>query len=416
MKQKTALSQTTRDPVQPEFLTRRVEWYYRERVQKTWAGGNILYGRTPREDAILLMSNDYLSIADHERILNAQAEVLGSEGNGLFMSGVFLHGDNPQLALESRFASWLGSESTVLCQSGWCANTGLIQAIAEESLPVYVDMFAHMSLHEGIVSSGAVARPFRHNDVEHLERLIRRHGPGVVVIDSVYSTSGHVAPIEAIVRIGNENGCVLVVDESHSLGTYGETGEGLVAALGLSDKVHFRTASLAKAFAARAGLITCTRRFAEYFRFTSRPAIFSSTLLPHEVAGLNATLGVVKSEGWRRVRLHRNAGYLRRSLARLGYNVAEGEAQIIALEAGPEQNTIVLRDALESRGVFGSIFIAPATPNNRSLMRFSVNAALTTPQLKRIVEVCAEIRDEVGLDAWPSTQRMGRHHRQRRAG
>lgn len=392
---------------EPAFLRDRVEAYYRERVEKVWLGGHIMRGRMPSDDSILLVSNDYLSIARHPAILNAQAEAIARAGNGLLMSGVFLRANDPQLELEADYARFLGSESIVLCQSGWCANTGLLQCIADASVPVYVDMLAHMSLHEGILSSGARAHPFRHNDIDHLERLIRRHGQGVVVVDSVYSTTGSLAPLTQIVEIALHYGCVLVVDESHSLGTHGPEGAGLVAACGLTEQVHFRTASLAKAFAGRAGLITCSRRFAEYFKCTARPAIFSSTLLPHEVAGLQATLQVIRHEDWRRQRLHENARYLREKLLGLGYNL-DSESQIISLESGPEPRTIVLRDALESRGVFGSVFCAPATTTNRSLIRFSTHAGLTDSQLRRIIEVCAEIRLEVDMVNWASTRRKQR--------
>ena len=392
---------------EPAFLKDRIEAYYRERVEKSWRGGHIMRGRRPASDSVMLQSNDYLSIARHPAILRAQTEAIERAGNGLLMSAIFLQGDEPQPKLEAELARYLDSEATVLCQSGWCANVGLIQAIADASVPVYVDMLAHMSLHQGILCAGAPARPFRHNDVDHLERQIRRHGPGIIVVDSIYSTTGDVAPLTEIVGLGRRFGCVLVVDESHSLGTHGPNGAGLVAAYGLSDQVHFRTASLAKAFAGRAGLITCSQRFAEYFRCTARPAIFSSTLLPHEVAGLRAALEVIRREEWRRQRLHSNAHYLRNELERLGYNL-ESRSQIIALESGPEARTIVLRDALESRGIFGSVFCAPATTSNRSMVRLSVNADLSDSQLQRIVTTCAAIRQEVDLESWASTRRKPR--------
>lgn len=397
-----------RTAVEPEFLTLRIDRYYRERVQNTWNGGNIMRGRIPGADALHLSSNDYLSVAQHPEILQAISESLRHNGNGLLMSGVFLHGDCPQLVLEERLAHFMRAESGVLCQSGYCANTGLIQSIANDQTPVYVDMMAHMSLWEGIRSAGAKAVPFHHNDAEHLERQILRHGPGIVVVDSVYSTSGNVCPLREIADICEAQECVFVVDESHSLGTHGPNGEGLVVALGLAGRVHFRTASLAKAFAGRAGFIACSVRFNEYFKSESNPAIFSSTLLPLDVAGLDATLSVIQREGWRRERLHANAAYLRECLDDLGYNLNDSQSQIISLEAGPEQQTIVLRDALEARGIFGSPFIAPATPKNRSLIRFSINAGLSDTDLERIVSVCRDIRDEVDLVNWPSSRRKQR--------
>ena len=393
----------------PEFVAVRVNRYYRERVQNTWQGGHIMRGRVPGVDALHLSSNDYLSVARHPKIQTAMLESIQRDGNGLLMSGIFLHGACPQLQLETRLAHFMQAEAGILCQSGFSANVGLLQAIANEHTPVYADMMAHMSLWEGIKSAGAKAVTIFHNDLEHLERQILRHGPGVVVIDTVYSTTGCIAPLRQILEICEAQGCVLVADESHSLGTHGPNGEGLVVEQGLAGRVHFRTASLAKAFAGRAGFITCSQKFSDYFDGESNHAIFSSTLLPHEIKGLDATLSVIQQEAWRRERLSANASYLRTELDALGYNLNDSETQIVSLESGTEQQTIVLRDALEARGIFGSVFCAPATPKNRALIRFSVNAGLTRAELERIVNVCHDIRDEVNFADWPSTRRKLRH-------
>jgi CAI-1 autoinducer synthase len=385
----------------------REDEYYDNRVKRDWSGGHIMRGRIPDADALMLVSNDYLAIAKHPEILQAQSEALLRMGNGLLMSGIFLHGDNPQARLESRLAAFLKAEDVVLCQSGWCANVGLLQTIANEDTPVYLDMLAHMSLWEGVKSAGAKAHYFQHNDMAHLERQIRRHGPGIVVVDALYSTNGSICPLRDLVAVGRRYGCVLVVDESHSLGTHGPGGEGLVVSLGLAEQVHFRTASLAKAFAGRAGLITCSSRFSDYFNFTSLPAIFSSTLLVHEIAALQKTLDIIIAADERRKRLEKNAARLREGLIALGYDVSVSQSQIIPLEAGPEWRTIILRDALEARKVFGSVFCAPATAKNRSMIRLSVHADLTETQLQYLLSVCAEIRDEVRPQSWPINRKRG---------
>lgn len=393
-----------RPPQEPDFLRRQVDVYYQDRVAP-WGGGHIMIGRVPGDDAVRLVSNDYLSMARHPEVIEAQCRVLEGADSALLMAAVFLHGDNPQARFEQEMAQWMHAEAAVLSQSGWAANTGLIQSIAGPDVPCYIDMFAHASLWEGIRSAGACAHAFRHNAPEHLDSLLRRHGPGVVIVDSVYSTSGSIAPLHDIVEVAERHGAVIVVDEAHSLGTHGPEGRGLVVELGLTSRVHFRTASLAKAFAGRAGIVTCSERIAEFLKYTANPAIFSSGLLPHELAGLEATLHVIARSDDRRRRLHRNADYLRSGLSELGYNLELSEAQILGLEAGPELATMKLRDALEARGVFGSVFCAPATPKNRSLIRFTVNSDLTHAELDRVIDVCAEIRDEVGLKHWHSTRR-----------
>ncbi len=396
----------------PRYILREKE-FYEERVKKAWGGKHIMHGRTPDEDAVLLMSNDYLSIADCREILEAQSKALLEQGNGLLMSAIFLHGDNPQADLEQRMATFMSAESAVLCQSGWCANVGLLQSICDESTPVYVDIFSHMSLWEGVKSAGAQSHPFLHNNTGSLEQQIRRHGSGVIVVDSVYSVSGTICPLVDMVEIAEHYNCILVVDESHSLGTHGEHGEGLVSHYGLADRVQFRTASLAKAFAGRAGIVTCSSQFSCYFKSTSRPAIFSSALLPHEIVGLQKTLDIIIRSHDRRQRLQFNSNYLRSHLQELGYlGVAVSESQIIPLEAGPEWRTVLLKDALESRGVFGAVFCAPATAKNRSLIRMSVNAALEKRELDHIIDVCGQIRSEVELSSWPCVKKFSaRKHR-----
>ncbi|MEE4359981.1 MAG: alpha-hydroxyketone-type quorum-sensing autoinducer synthase [Pseudomonadales bacterium] len=392
---------------EPEFLRKRVDRYYRGRIEEDFDGGQIMVGRVPGPGAIQLVSNDYLRMGRHPEVIAAQRAVL-AESDAPVMAAVFLHGDSSQARFEATMADWMQAEATLLAQSGWAANTGLIQAIAAPETPCYIDMFAHASLWEGIQSAGATAFAFRHNSVEHLERQIRRQGPGLIIVDSVYSTSGSIAPLRDLVEVAERHGCVLIVDEAHSLGTHGPQGRGLVVELGLAHRVHVRTASLAKAFAGRAGTIACSRRMAEYIKYYSNPAIFSSGLLPHEIAGLEATQRLIVGADDRRQRLHANADRLRAGLTELGYNLDLSRAQILGLEAGPERRTIVLRDALESRGVFGSVFCAPATPKQRSLIRFTVHSELTEEELDRIIAVCAEIRDEVALDEWPSTRRRSR--------
>lgn len=389
----------------PEFLRRRMDHFYLQRWRKDWRGRHIMRGATPGKDSIQLVSNDYLALANHPEIVSAQIESLQSSGQGVLMSAIFLHGDNPQARLENDLADYAGFSGAVLCQSGYAANTGLLQAIADESVPVYIDMIAHASLWEGIHSAGATARPFRHNDLDHLERQLRKYGPGVLCVDSVYSTNGSLCPLREMVELGRSHGCLVVVDESHSLGVFGPRGGGLVRELGLESSVDFMTASLAKAFAGRAGVVLCPKEFVDYFCFTSRPAIFSSCLLPHEIAGMARTLEIIRRDEWRREALMRNAQMLREGLDELGYNVDESQSQIIALEAGLEADTQALREALEKRDIFASVFCAPATGTKRSLLRLSVHAALGRGEIRRILDACADVRDETGMASWPSTKR-----------
>jgi CAI-1 autoinducer synthase len=130
--------------------------------------------------------------------------------------------------------------------------------------------------------------------------------------------------------------------------------------------------------------------------------------MQHEVAGFDAVLDILENEDWRRTNLHANHAYLRAGLDKLGYNVEASKSQIIALEAGDIRQTTTLRDALESRGIFGAIFFPPATPEKRCLIRFTLTCGLSRRELDRIIEVCSDIREEVGMAEWRSTRRKTR--------
>lgn len=381
-------------------LTRRLDRYF-ERVKDD----HPLKGIVPGPDAIELWSNDYLSLADHPVITKAQADVLASGKNSVFMSAAYLGEDTPQHAIERQAAAFLGTEAVVLTQSGWCANFGLVQAIANEQTPVYLDIFAHASLWEGARSAGAPIHPFRHNDAGSLEDALKRSGPGIVIVDAIYSSNGTICSLADILAVSERYGCEVIADESHSIGVCGRNGQGMVSLLGLTDKVKYRTFSLSKAFVTRGGMVAGPARIMDYFRYEARPAIFSSAVLPHEIAGLASTLEVIQDEVWRRERLRKNTDYLRAHLHHLGYPVDTEGSQVIALEAGPEKQTVVLRKALEQRGVFGAVFCSPATPKNRSIVRLSVHCDLTEHQLDRIIKICEEIRGEVAVDNWPASRR-----------
>jgi CAI-1 autoinducer synthase len=386
-------------------LRQRIRDQFHSRWRDEWGGKFVTHGAAPGPNAVRLDGNDYLSVSGHPQILQAQLQSLRRGGEFVIQSGVFQLDSSPASQFQTALAAWLGKEDGLLCQSGYTANLGLLQVIADPQTPVYLDALAHMSLWEGARAAGAPAHGFRHNDPAHLERTVQRHGPGVIVVDSVYSTTGAVAPLAELVDVAERRGCMILVDESHSLGTHGPGGKGLCAMLGLTHRVHFISASLAKAFAGRAGFFTMPAELRPYLMCHSYPSIFSSCLLPHEIAGLTATLDVIENAHDARQRLHANTRRVRSAFSSLGYPIHQGTEQIISLEAGAEKDTLALRDALEARGVFGAVFCAPATSRNRATVRLTVNAALTDAEIDHVVAVAEAIAPQVRPWDWPIARR-----------
>lgn len=394
-----------RNPALGAQLAQRIARDFTPRWEQQWGGKFMLHGIPPGANAIRLDGNDYLGVTGHPQIVQAQVDALRQEQEFVVQSGVFHLNEHPTRALEMALATWVGKDDGFICQSGYAANVGLLQAIADAQTPVYLDTLAHASLWEGAHAARAPAFAFRHNDTAHLARLIAQNGPGIVVVDSVYSTTGALCPLVELVEVAEQHGCMILVDESHSLGTHGPQGAGLCAALGLSQRVHFITASLAKAFAGRAGFFTAPAHMRYYILCSSFPNIFSSSLLPHEIAGLTATLALIRQSDDARSRLHAYTRRLRASLSELGYPIHQGSEQIIALEVGLECDTMVLRDRLEARHVFSAMFCAPATSSKRAMMRLTLNAGLMDSELDHVETVAREIAPLVKPWTWPIARR-----------
>jgi CAI-1 autoinducer synthase len=399
------VASATGNPSLGTQLTQRISRDFTPRWDQQWGGKFMLHGKPPGSNAIRLDGNDYLSVTGHPLIVQAQVDALRKAQEFVVQSGVFHLNQHPTRALELALAHWVGKDDGFICQSGYAANVGLLQAIADAQTPVYLDSLAHASLWEGAHAARAPAHAFRHNDPVHLARMVAKNGPGIVVVDSVYSTTGALCPLVEIVEVAEQYGCMILVDESHSLGTHGPQGAGLCAALGLSERVHFITASLAKAFAGRAGFFTAPAHMRYYISCTSFPNIFSSSLLPHEVAGLAATLEVIRQSDDARSRLQAHTTRLRASLSDLGYPIHQGSQQIIALEVGLECDTMVLRDRLEERDVFSAMFCAPATSSKRAMMRLTLNAGLMDSELDHVEAVAREIAPLVRPWDWPIARR-----------
>ncbi len=373
-----------------------------DRHFELYPNGHVVHGRAATESDIILSGNDYLAIGNDPRIARRQIDSLAELRENVFMSGVYTQFLDAQLRLEEAYAAWLAAEAAVLCQSGFAANEGLIQATAGPDTPVYIDMFAHASIWQGAAVADAPAYAFRHNDAEHLRRQVARHGPGVVAVEAIYSTIGDMCRLHDILDVCEETGSMLIVDESHSIGVIGFQGEGVVSHLGLAGRVPFRVFSLSKALVGRGGVVVGPARFAEYFRYESAASVFSSAVFPNEVARFEETLSVVRGEARRRARLAGLSERLRNGLLQRGYEVSCSESQIIPLVAGPQRATARLRDALEANGVIGSVFCAPATPRNRSLVRLCVHSDLADSAIDRMLDVFSKIRDRVRPNRWPA--------------
>ncbi len=248
----------------------------------------------------LVYSNDYLDLATNQYVLDRQIEHMKTLTDREFQSPLLLETECIHHKLESELSQYYGKEC-VLSQSGYAANVGLMHAICEPGMHVYVDKYTHASFIDGLRMMRANIHVNPHNDIAKMEANIIKHGPGIIIVDSLYSNNGSFAPITKILQLKRDYGCILIVDESHSLGIYGKQGRGYLHMLGLDSEVDYITASLAKAFCTRAGIVLGGN--AVFLKENSWTFIFSSALTGVDIIRLQSMFEVIKGADDRRERL-----------------------------------------------------------------------------------------------------------------
>ena len=256
-----------------------------------------------------------------------------------------------------------------------------------------VDQFAHASIRDGIRMSRASAHVFSHNDLGSLEKALtaaRGSGAGqvLVVVDSLYSMEGSLAPIPQIAALARERGAALMVDEAHALGLYGQGRRGWVEECGSSGDVDVTMASLSKATASIGGFITGSRELITGLRVSARPMLFSTAAVPSSVAGALAAVRVIRGEeGARRVdALRHNAITLRAELTRLGHDCGSGHGDdawspIVPVHVGDDILAVEAWNRLMERGVYTGTAVSPAVPAAGAILRVCVTSDHTEEHL-----------------------------------
>lgn len=333
---------------------------------------------------IAVHQNDYLRLGNHPRVVEARARANKGSHDEAFMSSVY-GGDSDECQdFAHRIADCMQADEAMITTSGWAANVGLLEAVTPLFKPVYIDEHAHASLFDGIKLSIGKKIVVKHNDTDHLLERIKKNGPGIVVIDAVYSTDGSIGDITRYVEICEENDCIIILDEAHSFGLFGEGG-GLAVELGLANRVHFRTVSLNKALGGHGGLIAGNKEAMKLVRTKCRSVIFSSATSSVSAAGHIEALNILNSHPERPKRCLNNAVKLREGFHKAGIDTGDSQCQIVSITFNGEQTACDFYGRLTEQGVLTSVFLYPATPKDVGLVRYSVHSELTEQEIEEIV-------------------------------
>jgi glycine C-acetyltransferase/8-amino-7-oxononanoate synthase len=370
--------------------------YRRLRLIEGPQGPKVLLGG---KQVLLLCSNNYLGLADHQQVREAAAEAAIRWGAGAGASRLISGNMEPHRRLEGRLARFKGYESALLFGSGYLANTGTIAALAGKGEVVFSDELNHASIIDGCRLAGAETFVYRHADLEHLAWGLRRAGEraALIVSDGIFSMDGDVAPLPGLHELAREHGARLMVDEAHATGAVGPGGRGSVAAAGLSGEVDVVVGTLGKSLGSYGAYVCADTEVVDYLVNRARPFVFSTALPPASVAAAGAALELLEAEPLRVERLQANAAVLRAGLAAEGLAGAGSETQIVPLEVGDAGRTMELCELILERGVFAQGIRPPTVPEGSSRLRFTVMATHTPAELEQAAKIVGVAARELNL-------------------
>jgi len=352
-------------------------------------------------ETIMLGSNNYLGLTGDERVKQAARDALETYGTGVTGSRL-LNGTTPlHVALERELAEWMGDEDAIVFTTGYQSNLGTIGTILGPGDTVIVDSGDHASILDGCRLSGAKLRPFRHNRMDKLEKMLQRaseDGGGVlVVVDGVFSMEGDVCDLPRIVELCQAHGARLMVDEAHGAGVLGTRGAGACELFGLEDEVDLRMGTFSKSLASCGGFVSGPEDVIEYLRISSRSFVFSASAVPAAVGAALGALRVIRAEGPQLFEaLLANAEYLREGLRGLGLEVVEpgtlpdgtiATTPVVPVVVGDDWQAVLLWKALFEAGVYTNVAIHPAVPPGGALLRTSLMATHEREHLDRALAI-----------------------------
>jgi 8-amino-7-oxononanoate synthase len=355
-------------------------------------------------ETIMLGSNNYLGLTGDERVKGAARDALERYGTALTGSRL-LNGTIPlHTELEREIAEWMGADEAIVFTTGYQANLGTIGTILEPGDTVICDSGDHASILDGCRLSGARLRPFRHNRMEKLERMLERaalDGGGVlVVVDGVFSMEGDIAPLPEIVELCEPHGARLMVDEAHAVGVLGDRGAGSCELFGLEDRVDLRMGTFSKSLASCGGFVVGPADVIEYLRIAARAFVFTAAGVPAAVGAALEAVKICRREGAPLyAKLLQNAAYLHEGLTDLGLQVveptklpdgAEAITPVVPVVVGEDWQAVMLWKALFDAGVYTNVALHPAVPPGGALLRTSLMATHEREHLDRALEIFAK--------------------------
>ncbi|NWJ72057.1 aminotransferase class I/II-fold pyridoxal phosphate-dependent enzyme [Pseudonocardia sp. ICBG1122] len=392
------------------FLDRRIDDLSRE-DRAVVAEGRYFYEPVVEEETgswirfdgrwyLNFASYSYLGLIGHDYIGARVQEAVRRHGTGahgvrLLAGTLDLHRE-----LELAIARFLGTEDAIVYSSGYMANVATVGALVGPGDTVIGDVYNHASILDGYRLSGARVVTYAHNDLDDLERALRRTGDGgrLVVTDAVFSMDGDLAPLPGIVELCERHDAPLMVDEAHSLGVLGRTGRGITEHFGIApERVAIKMGTLSKTVPSAGGYVAGSADLVFALKNNARGWMFSAAVTPANAAAALAAVEVMTAAPGMAEQLRRRTGRYRDALHRLGFDTLNSESPVVPVLCRDDAQAQDLARLCQADGVFVQPIVYPAVPRSLPRLRTIVNLSHTDDDIDLAVEVLARAGRRLGL-------------------
>jgi 8-amino-7-oxononanoate synthase len=369
-------------------------------IEKVLGPCEIVIGGRP---TLMFGSNNYLGLTFDPTVMAAAREAIlqygtGTTGSRTANGTMSLHED-----LEHEFADWFGKRYALIFSTGYQANLSVIGGLCGPDDVILIDSDSHASIYDATRQTASQVVAFRHNSPESLRKKLERLPAGqsnrLVVAEGLYSIRGDVAPLRDLVEVARAYGAYVLVDEAHSLGTFGPTGLGVAEMQGILDQVDFVVGTFSKSLAGTGGVCVSDHQELRSLHFLARAYVFTASGSPGNVASVHAAVRVIREKPELRDRLWANIARLRTGLQKMGYVIGEIESPIVPIFTGEETRTIALWQELLAEGLYVNLIVPPGCSRDDCLLRASCSAAHTPQQIDKALDILERARVGVGVTA-----------------
>jgi glycine C-acetyltransferase len=347
-----------------------------------------------------LSSNNYLGMTTHPLLRERALEALKTLGVGTGSVRTIAGTMEIHMELERRLARFKKTAAAVVFQSGFTANAGTVSSILGRDDAIVSDELNHASIIDGARLSRATIKVFPHRDVAAARQVLEQLPRGqrtLLITDGVFSMDGDLGPLPGLCDLADEFGCIMMVDDAHASGVFGQNGRGTVDHFGMHGRVDVQVGTLSKAIGALGGYVAGSRSLIEFLYHRARPFLFSTSHPPSVAATCIAALDVLESEPQLMDRLWDNTRFFKAGLQSLGFDTGVSESPITPVIVGENATAMTLSDRLFEEGVFAQGIGFPTVPQGKARVRTIVTATHTRDELQFALDCFQKVGTQLGI-------------------